>query len=439
MRRSNSAFHQHDDEVVILLPDLRILRLIARSVFLAAVIVTFPWLHTIIAVQMQHEVINTPKWVDDAVMLPTLVEDLKREGLFDAKLNNLFLGDPGSRVSYLKDNEMVLVDIECLKLLIVHNSVDFVMAGNGLGEMDFRFVDRVLKVGGIAAVRLVEDKGRLFRLPGNYRMVYIKRFGSTILGIKKISHVILHDVKVGLNGRKLLSRRKFGGGGERLYDVKLMQVKRMIVFVQAFVKKILYGDESDMDIGQRKLLSTKELKDNAFMSILMLTRTKKKTMHMQIQTIVPNMVDFEINLHGIVVESNGLLIVKSDDGAHLYDISKLKQTNKAIIDMHIFGFGSTVVVIKMNMHGNGVLKGKKLLFVEKLKDGAMEKKPKNVERYFVKVQSKDELLQELCIEVDYTRKRWVSVLMNAKGKMFNVMERMKKIWMASNKMMVETG
>lgn len=200
--RINTGRRNHD-ELVIELPDLKLLRLIARSVLLAAAILSLPWLR--LAFRSPGPAgagaAAERKWIDDPFSLPMLVHDLKRQGLFAPGATALLLGDPSSRLPFLKKNRIdPVLPAEVGKAAVEDWSVDFCLAADGLTDSSFGFVDRVLKVGGVVAVRLGTDPAGFFRLPRNYRVAYIRRFGSTVVAIKKTSHA-----SAGGGRRRLLS------------------------------------------------------------------------------------------------------------------------------------------------------------------------------------------------------------------------------------------
>ncbi|KAJ6811717.1 uncharacterized protein M6B38_150355 [Iris pallida] len=202
--RINTGRRNHDhDELVIDLPDLKLLRLIARSVLLAAAILSLPWLRLAFRSSGPAGAAAAErKWIDDPFSLPMLIRDLKRQGLFAPGATALLLGDPSSRLPFLKKNgiDPVLPAEAGAAAAVEDWSVDFCLAADGLTDSTFGFVDRVLKVGGVAAVRLGTDPAGFFRLPRNYRVAYIRRFGSTVVAIKKTSHAT-----AGGGRRRLLS------------------------------------------------------------------------------------------------------------------------------------------------------------------------------------------------------------------------------------------
>ncbi|KAG1366591.1 hypothetical protein COCNU_13G003810 [Cocos nucifera] len=210
------AIELREDRLVIRLPDLRLLQLVARSVLLTAAILTFPLLRAVI---LSAGMPQSPppagaaarsRWVDDPFYLPMLLRDLRRQGLLGTGARAIFLGDPGSRLPFLRQNQIEPVSSD-RESIIPDRSVEFVLAAGDFSDASFEFIDRVLKVGGITAVRLSSDPSRSFHLPPNYRTVYIRRFGSTIVAIKKIAHASSDDDRNGAKpeasgvGRRLLA------------------------------------------------------------------------------------------------------------------------------------------------------------------------------------------------------------------------------------------
>ncbi|KAM0952552.1 hypothetical protein DsansV1_C02g0014221 [Dioscorea sansibarensis] len=179
------------DRLVIRLPDPRLISLVARSALLVAVMLSLPWLRAMLRNDSVDAKMGS---VEDSVYLPMVVRDLNRQGLLKPGDKAVFAGGAvGRLLPLLKRNQIDLVP-EGYEL-----GVDFVFAGNGFGES----TDKALKVGGVAAFPLTADPAHPFRIPANYRMVYIRRFGSTIVGMRKISNVDPDDAKMG--ARRLLT------------------------------------------------------------------------------------------------------------------------------------------------------------------------------------------------------------------------------------------
>ncbi|KAJ0984722.1 hypothetical protein J5N97_003078 [Dioscorea zingiberensis] len=176
--------------LVIRLPDPRLISLVARSVLLVTVMVSLPWLRTVVGPYSGDAEVGN---AEDSAFLPMVVRDLNLQGLLKPGDKAVFAGSPmRGLLSILKGNQIDLVPEG-------HGSaVDFVFAGNGFGES----TDKALKVGGVAAFWLVADPAEPFRMPSNYRMVYIRRFASTIVGMRKISNVDPDDTR---GARRLLA------------------------------------------------------------------------------------------------------------------------------------------------------------------------------------------------------------------------------------------
>ncbi|RWW80584.1 hypothetical protein BHE74_00011061 [Ensete ventricosum] len=149
--------------LVIRLLDPRLLRLVARSVLLAAVVFSLPWLRAGIFLRVGHVGGNAERQGanhGDPTFLPTLLGDLSRRGLLRPGCNAVFLNDPieGDRSTAMPDG-----------------SADFVFSASA---GDFEHIDRILKVGGVAAVRWSRNPSEVFTPPANYRTAYVGRVGS---------------------------------------------------------------------------------------------------------------------------------------------------------------------------------------------------------------------------------------------------------------------
>ncbi|CAL9064515.1 uncharacterized protein LOC103995101 [Musa acuminata AAA Group] len=180
-----SAIEIGGDRLVIRLPEPRLLRLVARSVLLAAAVFSFTWLRAAIlrlgdvgGVAVGQRALDS-----DATFLPSLLGDLRRRGLLRPEDNAVLLNDPiaGDRGIEVPDG-----------------SADFVF---GASTGDFEQIDRILKIGGVVAVRLSPDSSDSFIPPANYRMAYVGCIGSaTMVAMRKSS-----ASGEGLKMRRLLS------------------------------------------------------------------------------------------------------------------------------------------------------------------------------------------------------------------------------------------
>lgn len=197
--RATAARRLDSDRLEIRLPDCYVLRLVARSL-LALIFLSFSLLtisprsvySTATAMAAATNGVLS-RQVDDAVFLPTIFRDLKRRGLFHPGDRVLFLSHRArSRLTRMaRRNRMELVT-GCLgggaargcRGTIPDGTLDFVFSGNGFP--DTQLVDRALKVGGVAVVRLSSKQAVPYRMASNYRIVYIRTFDSTVVAMKKL-------------------------------------------------------------------------------------------------------------------------------------------------------------------------------------------------------------------------------------------------------------
>ncbi|KAJ4971601.1 hypothetical protein NE237_004700 [Protea cynaroides] len=121
-----------DDQLIIKLPDSRVLKVIARSVLLALAIITSPWLGSLILNTQDVDLISE--------------SDAKRQ------------------------------------ISIPDGTFYFVFAS---GFLAGKFIDRSLKTSGIVAIQLSNDASNAFHKPSNYKFVYLRQFEYTVLAMKK--------------------------------------------------------------------------------------------------------------------------------------------------------------------------------------------------------------------------------------------------------------
>lgn len=205
-------------ELVIRVPHPLVLGVIARSVLLTTVVLGFPCLRSMLLQAAIGLILPSPphRWAEDPFFLPMLLRDLRREGLLIAGERSpaVFLGNPGARITLVKQNRMFPVMTEIGRMAIPDHSVDFVLNADSFCDASFVFMDRILRIGGVAIIRMSLDPSRIFHLPANYKIVYVRKFGSTIIGVKKMTHAIARvDANAGESedihiGRKLLAVRK---------------------------------------------------------------------------------------------------------------------------------------------------------------------------------------------------------------------------------------
>lgn len=186
-------------DLIIRVPNSKILSLLARAMILALLIVSFPKIGAIIR---GPSLSSSPEFdASDTInleLLPLIFRDLTNEGLMkvgDKKA--VFLtdgnGETIQRSQILNDNEMDLISFNDLERQssIPSESFDFVLLSNFPAASEF--IDRTLKIGGIVTVELSENPSVAFHKPSNFKIVYLRQFDSTIMAMKKTSLVDLNS------------------------------------------------------------------------------------------------------------------------------------------------------------------------------------------------------------------------------------------------------
>ncbi|XP_010248415.1 PREDICTED: uncharacterized protein LOC104591305 [Nelumbo nucifera] len=119
-----------------------------------------------------------------------LFRDLTDESVLKSEGKALFVchGSAGEVIvhspRFYNDNEIYLIsEFGTERQSSVPDATfDFTFASSfGSGK----FIDRTLKTGGIAAIQLSNDPSDAFWKPSNYKIVYIWRYASTIVAMKK--------------------------------------------------------------------------------------------------------------------------------------------------------------------------------------------------------------------------------------------------------------
>ncbi|XP_043709120.1 uncharacterized protein LOC122658266 [Telopea speciosissima] len=180
-----------DKQLIIKLPNLRVLNIIARSVLLALVIIFTPWLGSLVIgdPSFSYTAATSEARIHGEPLLPVILRDLTNEGLFKSGDKALFLSRRG--------------DVDEAQILNSHHEMDLISESDAeqqssisAGTFDFvfasefgatEFIDRILKTGGIVAIQMSNDASNAFHRPSNYKIVYLREFESTVLAMKKIS------------------------------------------------------------------------------------------------------------------------------------------------------------------------------------------------------------------------------------------------------------
>ncbi|KAJ8572499.1 hypothetical protein K7X08_009010 [Anisodus acutangulus] len=187
-----------DALLVIKLPDSRALRIMSRSLFLAMVLLILPSIRSILrgSFDVIDDVYVNSNERDHFNMLRNLFRDLADEGLVRKGHKGLILSSENDHLA----NDLDLLNVNVVDSdmdndnSIPNETFDFAIART---KWNSKFIDRVLKIGGIVVTQLSNDPLAELKALANYRIVYIRRFDKTMVGIRKIG--ILNDE---LNSRK---------------------------------------------------------------------------------------------------------------------------------------------------------------------------------------------------------------------------------------------
>ncbi|XP_027150461.1 uncharacterized protein LOC113750713 [Coffea eugenioides] len=196
-------FHGDLHFVVVRLPSSWVLKVITRALFLAFVIVSLPWLNTAIgdltsklnngakvSSVADHIAVDDP---NDAVgTLSVLFHDLANEGL-------LKMGDRALIISNGDDHEAAIFNTQAIsdynmdvvscsdverQSLIPNQTYDLVFVRDFHAASEL--IERIIKKDGTVTVQLSDNPAVSFSKPSNYKIVYLRRFNSTIIAMRKL-------------------------------------------------------------------------------------------------------------------------------------------------------------------------------------------------------------------------------------------------------------
>ncbi|EOX98701.1 hypothetical protein QUC31_015032 [Theobroma cacao] len=235
-----------DTLLVIKLPDLRFLLVLSRSLFLATVIVTLPWIRSVLT-GPSGSVFNTIDYHQNSGSINLeywnlLWQDFADEGLIRKGdkaliLNSAIQGVADGGSMFVNDNEIDLVvepDLERQSSL-PDEGFDFVFV---FGSLDSKFVDRVVKIGGVIAMQLGDDISSYYQKQSDYRIVYLKKYSSTILAMRKLgsnNHLLDSSAKRRLCQLTLEARKAALKG---LEDVLFEPPRRALAKSHAYLRKM---------------------------------------------------------------------------------------------------------------------------------------------------------------------------------------------------------
>uniref|UniRef100_A0A5B7APW5 DUF7870 domain-containing protein n=1 Tax=Davidia involucrata TaxID=16924 RepID=A0A5B7APW5_DAVIN len=202
--KNNLNHHAHTHLLIISLPNSWVLKLMARLVLLAFVIVMCPSLGSIITglisnLQVACNSDASFEYSLNVELLPFLFRDLTNEGLLKMGDRALFISSGNNEEAIY--NSQILSDNDQMDLIsysdsdrqssIPDETYDFAFVHGFHAAADF--IDRTLKVGGIAAVQLSEDPPSVaaLRKPSNYKIVYLRRYEystTVVVAMRKTSY-----------------------------------------------------------------------------------------------------------------------------------------------------------------------------------------------------------------------------------------------------------
>lgn len=240
-----------DSQMVIQLPNSRVFRVVSRSLFLAVVILALPCIGSLMKSPHSRSEFNALEFgvasdMSNLQSMNVLFHDLSREGLLKkgdkALVVSSGIGQLGENLQFLDGNEIdfaVESDVES-QSLIPDGTFDFALVS---GSVDLKFVDRVVKIGGILAVQLSSDPLNAFQEPSNYKIVYMRRYECTVVAMRKVASDVQRTISS--TKRKLcnlaLEAKKATLQG--LEDVLLEPPRRALVRSRDYMKRIKYLPE----------------------------------------------------------------------------------------------------------------------------------------------------------------------------------------------------
>ncbi|XP_055836210.1 uncharacterized protein LOC129904658 [Solanum dulcamara] len=189
------GFHSDTHLVIIRLNHLWVLKLISQIAILWLIILSFPWINARIrGLTSSYRYINVSK-VDQTMInynpikleiLSLIFHDLANEGLLKTGDKSLFITNGNEEVIYnsqvTSDYDMDLISLS--DLARKEETYDFALLPYDSSK-SLNLIDRAMKVGGIV---IVHDNPMItYSQPSHYKIVYVRKFDSTILAMRKTS------------------------------------------------------------------------------------------------------------------------------------------------------------------------------------------------------------------------------------------------------------
>ncbi|XP_059446222.1 uncharacterized protein LOC132177785 [Corylus avellana] len=191
--RSGRMGSNPNTRLVIQLPDSRVLRVLSRSVFVVLVILALPCILTILRGSPSESYNGSDSMVDYSKLLNSLFRHFAGKGLLRNGVKALIISPGGGGIVGIIQNLQhwhnnvidVVMDYDLKgQSSIPDETFDFVFTPS-FSDTN-KFVNRVLKIGGIVAVPLSEDPSNIFPKHSNYRIVYLCHYETTIMAMRKV-------------------------------------------------------------------------------------------------------------------------------------------------------------------------------------------------------------------------------------------------------------
>ncbi|KAJ8561399.1 hypothetical protein K7X08_027589 [Anisodus acutangulus] len=225
-------YHWDTKLVIIRIDHSWILKFMARATILALVIVSLPWINTIIGYLsgFQSNDFKVERAYNSIKLefMPIIFQDLANEGLLRIGDRSLLVSNGNEEEIYssqvVKDYNPDLISFSdsTQQNLVPNETFDFVFA-YGYPQSS-NFIERALKVGGILVVPLSDNPMvDEFPHPSNYKIVYVRKFDSAIVAMKKIKNAPINSstrrrlFTLATDAEKVSS---LSSGYEKLYDKK---------------------------------------------------------------------------------------------------------------------------------------------------------------------------------------------------------------------------
>ncbi|KAJ7958930.1 putative Transmembrane protein [Quillaja saponaria] len=223
--------------LIIRLPHFKFMRLFARALLLALLIVSLPWVRSVARRSSFYfsstsrkpiSDIDTANLSSDSInlrILPLLFRDLANEGLVKKMGEKaVFVSNNKEENSHLTQIISKNISVEMISVTdseqqssVPNESFDFAFTFNFPDAA--QFIDRTLKTGGVVTVVLGDNPSAAFYKPANYKIAYLRRFDSTVVAMRK----------TGLAGSNSATQRKLCGYASEAKKAALKKLEDVLL------------------------------------------------------------------------------------------------------------------------------------------------------------------------------------------------------------------